>query len=1178
VLSKWGVILNHPAILRCLLTSLAVLSLTSTALAADKPVIGPPPAWVKPHPVPAGIAAPDTAAVRVLMFDQQISFNKRGGYAVYNRTAVHIQTAQGLAAMGSVTVPWKPDTSTLTVHQLQILRGDKVIDLIGEGRQFTVLRREKGLEYAALDGTLTATMQVEDLRIGDILVSAMTIDSFDPVLRGHADAILAAGLPVTIGEQFFIAAWPADSAMRWRARHPAAKPGEQRNPPGIMFAARDVQPLAAPRDAPPRYRIGRIVELSDFASWADVAAIFVPLYAEARRLKPDSPLHAEIARIRAASPDPAKQASAALALVESQVRYVFLGMNDGALVPAAADVTWSRRFGDCKGKTALLLALLDGLGIPAEAALVSSKLGDGLPERLPGVGAFDHVIVRATIAGKTYWLDGTRLFDTDIAQVPVPDFRWALPIRAAGAGLEPVLPPPLAAPDSDAMLHLDASAGLALPAPARAEVRFIGDSAQGVNATLSNMTGEARDNAMRSFWRDRYDFITTDKMAYAYDAAAATARLTMTGSAAMDWDGSSYELDGAGLGYKADFSRDAGPDSDAPFERGFPSYSRSRETIILPAKGQGFTISGADADETLAGEQFKRTTRIVNGAVEMEASTRTLVPEVSAADARAAKARLRALDEVRVFVNAPKTYKSSKTEIDERLATPPTSLEGYLAQSKAYMDSGDNAKALAAADRALALDPKSATIIALRGIFLARLGRTAEARSALNASRAINPDETNVLILLYMVTYAEVAANGDDTTYKAAVAELSEAIVRHPQDINLLYARAAINTKHEDFAAARADTDAAAKIDPADERVQRLQAGVTTNAILGGESISDPALAIAQLTRGIALMPDAAKLYEARATAYRAANEDDNALADAAKAVSLKPDLYRAYLLRANIYKTRGDNAAVLAEARAIAAANPKDGEALVYAAGISCGMVDRATCLAAFDRAIAVEPTVYAYINRLRWRTADDVAGRRADIAAGLKLDPENADLLAADAELLFTSGDYQGAVNALASLTARQDAEGKYTPATHLKLAIAMARSGQKALADREIAGVMKHAADNASALNTICWDLAIANVALDRALAACDAALAQNPENPALLDSRGFVMLRRGDYAAAIASYDKAIAIRPKMPESLYGRGLARQKKGETAGGNADIAAARALKPDIVEQFAGYLRAAS
>ena len=252
MLSKWGVILNHPAILRCLLTSLAVLSLTSTALAADKPVIGPPPAWVKPHPVPAGIAAPDTAAVRVLMFDQQISFNKRGGYAVYNRTAVHIQTAQGLAAMGSVTVPWKPDTSTLTVHQLQILRGDKVIDLIGEGRQFTVLRREKGLEYAALDGTLTATMQVEDLRIGDILVSAMTIDSFDPVLRGHADAILAAGLPVTIGEQFFIAAWPADSAMRWRARHPAAKPVEQRNPPGIMFAARDVQPLAAPRDAPPR--------------------------------------------------------------------------------------------------------------------------------------------------------------------------------------------------------------------------------------------------------------------------------------------------------------------------------------------------------------------------------------------------------------------------------------------------------------------------------------------------------------------------------------------------------------------------------------------------------------------------------------------------------------------------------------------------------------------------------------------------------------------------------------------------------------------------------------------------------------------------------------------------------------------------------------------------------------
>lgn len=1152
---------------------MAALLLTGAAFAADKPVIGPPPAWVKPHPVPADTAAVDQAAVRVLLFDQQISFEKRGGYAIYNRTAARIQTAQGLSAMGSITVPWKPDTSTLNVHQLQILRGDKIIDLLAEGRQFTVLRREKGLEYAALDGTLTATMQVEGLQVGDILVTAMTLESYDPVLRGHAGAMVAAGLPLPIGAQFFIAGWPADRDMRWRARHPAAKPVEQSSPPGLTMTARDVQPLAAPRDAPPRYQIGRVIELSDFASWAEVAAVFAPLHVEARKLKPDSPLNAEVARIRAASSDPAKQASAALALVESQVRYVFLGMNDGALVPAPADLTWSRRFGDCKGKTALLLALLDGLGIPAEAALVNSNLGDGLPDRLPGVGAFDHVIVRATIGGKVYWLDATRLFDTDIAHIPAPDFRWALPVRAAGATLEAIPQPPLTEPDSDSMLHLDASAGLSLPAPARAEVRFTGNGAQSVNTTLTNMTAEARDNAMRNFWRERHEFITVDKMTFSFDAATATARLAMTGSAKMDWDGGSYELDGAGLSYKADFSRDAGPDSDAPFERGFPSYSRTRETIVLPNKGQGFTIKGADADETLAGEHFKRTTRVVNGAVEMEAGTRTLVPETSAAEARAAQQRLRALNAIRVFVERPESYRPTGSEIAARLDKLPTTADDYLDQAQAYFDRGDMSKSLAAADKAIALSPNTARGHVQRALVFLAERKFPEARVALSKALAIDPDNNAGLALQALLIEREAAAVGTSAARTKAIAELTDALARHPQNTNLLVSRSRLFASSGNTSAALQDAEAAARIAPGDQELVLWPLHIEASGIANG-SVPNPESAIANMTRGIALEPRNAVFFYARARANMAANSLNNALADASQAIAIKPDFFDAYMLRANIYHRRGDEAQLIAEAHAVTNANPDNYKAWIYAGGMLCSSRERSTCMQAFDRSIAIKPTAYAYLNRLEWRDADDIAGRRADIEAGLKLEPRNALLLAAQAQLLFDGGDYQSAVNALAALTTGQDTEGDYNPEIHLKLAIALARSGQKALADREIVGLTLQGAGNSAKLNNICWELALADVALDRALAACDAALAVKADDAAVLDSRGFVQFRRGDYAAAIASYDKALALRPKLPESLYGRGLARQKKGDTAGANADMAAARALKPNIADQFAGYL----
>ena len=75
------------------------------------------------------------------------------------------------------------------------------------------------------------------------------------------------------------------------------------------------------------------------------------------KLASDSPIKAEAARIRAASPDPKVQAGLALALVQDQIRYLFLGLDGGGYRPTPADETWKRRLGDCKAKSVLLLAL-----------------------------------------------------------------------------------------------------------------------------------------------------------------------------------------------------------------------------------------------------------------------------------------------------------------------------------------------------------------------------------------------------------------------------------------------------------------------------------------------------------------------------------------------------------------------------------------------------------------------------------------------------------------------------------------------------------------------------------------------------------------------------------------------------------------------------------------------------
>src|SRR3546814_9438682 len=83
--------------------------------------------------------------------------------------------------------------------------------------------------------------------------------------------------------------------------------------------------------------------------------------------------------------------------------------------------------------------LLARLGIEAEAVLANNSGGDdGLDERLPNPGMFDHVLVRARIDGKTYWLDGTLPPVAGPGATPAIAYRWILPLTEAGGALEKI--------------------------------------------------------------------------------------------------------------------------------------------------------------------------------------------------------------------------------------------------------------------------------------------------------------------------------------------------------------------------------------------------------------------------------------------------------------------------------------------------------------------------------------------------------------------------------------------------------------------------------------------------------------------------------------------------------------------------------------------------------------------
>jgi len=770
-----------------------------SAAAAPEPLLEPAPAWVKPLG-PVKYDSPSTSApYRQLRLDQQIHFGPEGD-SVYVESVVRIQNAQGLSVMGSVALPWNPDSGTLTVHRLEIRRGDKVIDVLAD-QAFTVLRRENRLEYAMLDGVLTATIQPEGIEVGDIVTLAYTLTSKDGVTGDYSEDLIQTPASTQIDERQLRVLWdPKAKPIRWRLVQGLNPPKVGKTRAGeteLIFDLKSQKPFKAPNGAPNRYRRERGIELTQFKDWAELSALMSPLYDKAAIIKPGSRLHAEVDKIRAASNDPVVQAGLALSLVQERTRYVYLGMDSGNLTPAGAESTWARRYGDCKAKTALLMAILRELGIKAEAAIVSSEDGDGMNDRLPIVGLFDHVIVRAEIGGKTYWLDGTRNGDSRLEEVTTPAFFWALPLRASGGQLEALKIDPVVKPQLTVLIDIDASGGLYVKAPTTASHVFRGDLAMVTKAAADAAPPEELEKAWKAYWQAAYPFIDIDTVDSAYDAETGEMRLTMTGKANMDWEeinassATRYLSDGYLLGGKVSFEREKDSDNiDAPYAVGHPFHAYYRETIRLPDDGKGFSTDGADVDQVVGGMAFYRKTEIKDGVFIMESRGRSLKAEFPASQAKAIEKEMAELAEVKVYLVAPTSYRWTTADrasriatMDEVIAEDPESGPAYRGRGWLYAENKDYVRAEADLTTALGLKGADSSLYTMRAGVRLKQGKTEAAMSDFATAR----DKADNESVSFNNLCWEQATNG--VALEAALGDCDKALQIEPRSAAALDSR-----------------------------------------------------------------------------------------------------------------------------------------------------------------------------------------------------------------------------------------------------------------------------------------------------------------------------------------------------------------------------------------------------
>lgn len=400
--------------------------------------IAPVPAWTEVNEPDWSFSPPDEYPVAVLLFDEQHDVSSG---AVYYRNLRKLRTLSAVQSLGQIEVEFDPAANRLRIHDLAVWRSNLSGDL--ERRcetkrdAFMLRQREQQLEQQMLNGRLSLVALLEDIRVGDIIELAWSLEQRDPLPGLKFTAYYAFVWAYPVGRAVFSLHYGTEPPPKWTMhtqdgiKTPDATATDTRS----KWLMNRPEPMVFEPNAPGGFWPFPILDVSNWSSWTEVAAFVAELWKDALDEGADNVK----SQIEELNKQPSKDMAirAAIRNVQESIRYLAVDFgHGGGILPNGAGTVMRRRFGDCKDKSVLLTALLRGLGVEAWPLLVAPNWRQALRRVNPSTSAFGHSIVTFIYNGRRHFVDPTLLGQGGrLSEIIPPPYELGLEVRSDAPGL-----------------------------------------------------------------------------------------------------------------------------------------------------------------------------------------------------------------------------------------------------------------------------------------------------------------------------------------------------------------------------------------------------------------------------------------------------------------------------------------------------------------------------------------------------------------------------------------------------------------------------------------------------------------------------------------------------------------------------------------------------------------------
>ncbi|HEY6348680.1 MAG TPA: DUF3857 domain-containing protein [Candidatus Angelobacter sp.] len=363
----------------------------------------------------------------ILLSEYHIVIDSTGRVSRSRRWIYRIETQEAVEGWAEVQGNWEPWYQAKPEIRARVITSDGGMHLLDPKTLNDVPVHEDSPDVysdeRAFGGPLPA------LAPGAIAEEEVTTRDTAVFFAGGTSGAYVLGHGVPVSKTRFVLSHPDSVPLRYVLHMLPNAVVNKSTTNGVETIVIENGPMEAyperPPFAPPDAVLYPVLEFTTGTSWQQVASSYAHQFNEKVRLADVQSMVAKLDLKKDSNLETIRKLVSAL---HRNVRYTGVEFGESSLIPQFPSETLKRKYGDCKDKATLLVAMLRATGIPATLALLSAGPGADVNPEVPGMGDFDHAIVYvpATASSPELWIDATAQYSR-VGNLPDMDYgRWAL--------------------------------------------------------------------------------------------------------------------------------------------------------------------------------------------------------------------------------------------------------------------------------------------------------------------------------------------------------------------------------------------------------------------------------------------------------------------------------------------------------------------------------------------------------------------------------------------------------------------------------------------------------------------------------------------------------------------------------------------------------------------------------